>query len=558
MNAAEDKSLDANRPSLGEVVELLGPVAMRLMHAPKGIDVPVGEPVIYDAALPSPLEAGDLVLAAGLTPGLDAFRRMLEAAGREHVAGVAVHANESSTTFDYEAESVALLEVAPGMPWGHLYSLLRSAIDSGRVASRAGEEGDDVDRVGLGDLYGVMNAIAARAGGAALLDDADFNVLAYSNLDHPIDDLRKQAVLRRRGPGKTWRRRFQSDGLHHRLREADDVVRVDGYPRTRARLVMPVRAGNELLGFLWLSEGTESFDEATAATLRDVAPLVALHLVRYRADLDVGQQLLAQAIRACLEGTGSPSLLAPKLGTVPEADYRVAAFSLRSHDQRASAIRQTWVRDLVALYFEAYQGSAACVATGDVVYVLVSQSAASNLPRIQRVCIDIAGYLQRERDLEVVCGIGSVVSHLKDAPRSRAEAEKVLLALASRRTESSVASIEQVHAQVFLDDLGMRSDLHGLMRWSKLGPLVEHDRVHGTFYVRSLEAFLDAHGDYARAAASVNVHTNTLRYRIGRLREIAQVDLDDPDERLVLGLQLRILGSPASNRVAGGDLLGES
>ena len=42
------------------------------------------------------------------------------------------------------------------------------------------------------------------------------------------------------------------------------------------------------------------------------------------------------------------------------------------------------------------------------------------------------------------------------------------------------------------------------------------------------------------AAKRVFVHPNTFRYRLRRLTEISGLDLDDPLERLVAELQLRI------------------
>jgi DNA-binding PucR family transcriptional regulator len=59
--------------------------------------------------------------------------------------------------------------------------------------------------------------------------------------------------------------------------------------------------------------------------------------------------------------------------------------------------------------------------------------------------------------------------------------------------------------------------------------------------VATLQAYFDAFGDMGAAAAQVNVHPNTFRYRLRRITEVFGLDLDDPDERLVAELQLRLL-----------------
>jgi hypothetical protein len=55
----------------------------------------------------------------------------------------------------------------------------------------------------------------------------------------------------------------------------------------------------------------------------------------------------------------------------------------------------------------------------------------------------------------------------------------------------------------------------------------------------TLRAWLDAHGDVARAAAALHVHPQTVRYRLGTLHDAFGEALDDPAARLELDLALR-------------------
>jgi DNA-binding PucR family transcriptional regulator len=58
--------------------------------------------------------------------------------------------------------------------------------------------------------------------------------------------------------------------------------------------------------------------------------------------------------------------------------------------------------------------------------------------------------------------------------------------------------------------------------------------------IATLRAYLDRFGDVAAAAADVFVHPNTFRYRLRKLSERAELNLDDPDTRFALMLQLRL------------------
>jgi hypothetical protein len=76
----------------------------------------------------------------------------------------------------------------------------------------------------------------------------------------------------------------------------------------------------------------------------------------------------------------------------------------------------------------------------------------------------------------------------------------------------------------------------------RLGPLdalppAARERLEAT-----LRAWLDHHGEARPAAEALHVHVQTVRYRLGRLRELLGDALDDPRARLELSLALRARG----------------
>jgi DNA-binding PucR family transcriptional regulator len=55
----------------------------------------------------------------------------------------------------------------------------------------------------------------------------------------------------------------------------------------------------------------------------------------------------------------------------------------------------------------------------------------------------------------------------------------------------------------------------------------------------TLRAWLDAHGDVTASARALHVHPQSVRYRLGRLREAFGGALDDPAARLEIAAALR-------------------
>jgi hypothetical protein len=55
----------------------------------------------------------------------------------------------------------------------------------------------------------------------------------------------------------------------------------------------------------------------------------------------------------------------------------------------------------------------------------------------------------------------------------------------------------------------------------------------------TLRSWLDLHGHQGAMAHELGIHQQTVRYRLAQLRDLLGPQMDDPDQRLVLGLALR-------------------
>lgn len=73
-----------------------------------------------------------------------------------------------------------------------------------------------------------------------------------------------------------------------------------------------------------------------------------------------------------------------------------------------------------------------------------------------------------------------------------------------------------------------------------LGELVRYDAEQNTDLVKTLETFLLNRCDLKLAADAIFLHPNTLRYRLKRIEEILEVDLNDFDTKLDLNIAFKI------------------
>ncbi len=142
-------------------------------------------------------------------------------------------------------------------------------------------------------------------------------------------------------------------------------------------------------------------------------------------------------------------------------------------------------------------------------------------------------------DGEVKIGVGRPAMGLMPLRESFREAERALSLPEQLCDEKPVA---------FFGDVSLYELLHGINdtrllarfcdHW--LSTLIRYDDQHHTDLLPTLSAYFDNNGNMARTAHVLNIHRNTLVYRLGRITEIIQLDMDDSNVRLNLHLALKI------------------
>ncbi|MEU6376977.1 helix-turn-helix domain-containing protein [Streptomyces sp. NPDC046909] len=505
--------------TLGDLLDVIGGPSVRLRTAPAtGLTAPVTEALLYDAHAPLPHTPGALLLAVGVRAA--AAGPLVRAAAGAGMTGLVVR-GEGGPVGEAEAYGIALLSVDEDTAWHHVHLLLASAIGARPVSSS-----------GHGDLFALADAIAAATGGATAVEDPRQRILAYSTVPgQPVDEDRRQGILGLQVPGSP-----ENSEQYRVLFAASGAVRL---PALREgdlpRLAVAVRAGGETLGSVWVvDDGTLAPDAED--TLTQGASTAALLLLRARAAQELARHQNSDLLRRLLDGTADASTAGPRLGL--EGAVRVAAFVLDAASLPDA--EQTGLRllDVVRLQCEARYGRHACVLVDGVVYALLPAPEERAGERHRRLAEDIVARAGQALRVPVRAALGEVVAGLGEVTGSRADADLVLRVLGPGLP---VATVDEVRARVTLlrltEVLGERRELSA-GAWRRV---LAYDAEHGTDYARTLVSWFDAGCDMAGAAKLLAVHPNTCRYRLKQAQQHVGIDLDDPDERLVLWLQLRTL-----------------
>lgn len=375
------------------------------------------------------------------------------------------------------------------------------------------------------DIFGFCNRLAWQVGGPVIIHDVEWNVMAYSTLPQNIDETRRQAILRRRIPQDLWDVpvRETIDAL---LRHGEGVFEapVITADLTR-RVVASIYLGDQPVGLMWIAESAGELHPDTHTILESAAKQAAMFFGARTAEQRREESIFLGLL---LDGNQDAEFLGQCLAIAPTDWVRVATVW---HDD-AETLQNGLRNAHRSIDVDNWGLRVLCVARSDRLHVVhVSSEGPERLVHLsERHAHEI---LRREPGTYIAFGD---VTRISGVPDSRADADRVLDYLCHHPDEH-VGTIDQMRTGVTLMELTGHlgtylNEVGGLSRLSRLEPADRDDTI------RTLDAYFAAMGTMSEAARILHVHPNTLRYRLTKIADMLEVDLDDRETRLLLELEL--------------------
>jgi sugar diacid utilization regulator len=532
----------SSAPVLSDVVKALGPSVAHLVGGSDCARREVSTLVLHDPLSDVRAVAGGFLLAIGVRPAGEDWQDLVKAAATHGYVCVAAKPSgvARQDLVDNARESdVAILALADEIAWEQIVTLASAAMRHSYTAEPA------LGNMRLGDLFALANAVASSVGGATAIVDSRQSIIAYSTVEgQPIDETRRKSILGLRVPSRP-----ATDSEYREVHGAAGVVALSSSNEDFPRLAVPIRAGGELLGSVWVIDERGSAGEAAKAELQHAADIAALHLLQARTEAEVSDRRRGDMLAAVLDDSSMAAEAAAALGIAVSKQVRVAAIGIADpapSGEPVTACHQTL--ELVILHCGAELGfSAATVSSGLVFLLLPVTADDSDRTALIRLLSGIDMHARRSYGYRLVIGLGGPVPGLARAGRSMAQATRVV-ALMQRDLDAEgapdddplIGFAETFTARLALlalaEHMGELDEAAG----STITAMTEHDHANASAYVPTLKAFFDAHGNISEMAHLLHVHANTCRYRMSRIGSLFGIDLDDQDSRLVLWLQLRL------------------
>lgn len=513
---------------MADLIEVLD---AEVIEHPRGLAVSVGKAVVLDladfAGDGQGLPADAVVLLVGAASDLAACLAS-DALSATTFAALVVRGELTPSVHDFAlGAGAAVLRVPAQTSWNDVIRRVERIGPAGTSRSEGSTPGSL-------DLFGIADAAASIAGGPVTVEDSLHRILAYSADQSDTDQVRIQTLLHRRTPPSVIDTLRRNGVLRTVLATREPILLQSISPEASPRLVVPIRSDHEVLGLLWaaLPHGAPTLDADALAGFTRCAGRAATHLVQLDGVLGRVRRVEVEHLARLLHSGEEPAYAGQSEVPTDGVHWVVAAAFDLSPDRRTHAkSRVVHLLDRARL-----TGDVQLIVgdLNDLLYVIVSAPTvdATVTKRIVDLFVEVPG---------ISIGLSSPAIGRNQLPQARLQAERALSVARGSHHAKHVAVFDQVWPTAALLRLATSPLATEIVGSGPVRQLVSLDAANGTEYVKTLREYLLTGADSRAAATRLNVHVNTVRYRISKLREEVVMDLEDPLSRLVITLQLTLI-----------------
>jgi len=389
------------------------------------------------------------------------------------------------------------------------------------------------------------------------LEDPGFHLLASHSVPG-VTDAHRQETLEQHG---TPRNVLHAPPIQAMLKEVVQgraPRKVPSFPElglTAPRIIAPVLAGRECLGYLSIIDHPEHAEDLAFMAIEHAATVMALELIKQREVAEAEDRVRGELVDDLLTGTYGDEtnvqrrarhlrydLSVPHLLLVVDVDQFGRLIRDRQYDEdrvielkhrllqlAVGVVRRKYPKHLVAAHSDSVillaplpPGSKDHGDAGEELALRIREAVAdSNL------------------GLTVSVAIGRLCRKPDDFRPAFLEAQRALDLMVRFGKREQVVNYDRLGVYRLLAQVEDRAGLEAFAS-RVLGPLAAYDRTRGTPLLKTVEVYLQRHGNLRQTARDLHIHLNTLHYRLRRISEISGLDLKDADARLDLLLALRV------------------
>jgi purine catabolism regulator len=387
-----------------------------------------------------------------------------------------------------------------------------------------------------GSLHDLAQALAELVGHSISIENERFEAIATQNIAD-FDEARRYTQLH----GRTDPRLI--DALEERgyLPTIRDTLRPLHLPPMpdvgleMERLLAPIVVHGDIYGFIWIIADLHDISEIDRMAIESGATIAALMMLYQESVQSAEASLKGSLLTQLIQGNTTRETILTDQSLRYGVDLRspYVMMVVDAHSGGGQSIQQVYRSINQLVQMDGWQAVVGQFAGQVVVLAQDNEHLRAMAARIQeRVAL-----LNRRAQYAPRVGISALHQGADTVKHAHEQCQDVLTI--SRRLTPHVRI-------AYFDDLGYLHTLYhagkGGMQGNAFITIIQRlmDEKQSDL-LQTLEAYLDAGGNGVNTADALHIHRSTLNYRLTRIVQICEVDLQDPIIRMNLQVAIKML-----------------
>ncbi|AQU76481.1 PucR family transcriptional regulator [Priestia megaterium] len=375
------------------------------------------------------------------------------------------------------------------------------------------------------------------------IEDANHRLLAYSTHDERTDQARIATIIGRRVPEKVINNLWK-EGIIPKLLETNEPVRVKNINEIGLgdRIAISIWKNEEVLGFIWAVEIEKALGNEEVELLKKAAnvlknKLLQLQIRKYKRE-ERSQEFFWKLLTGHIKSRQEISEAFYEAQITAPSTFSIAIFRFQEDitpeaERQISYMLKTMHRLKIVLY---------TIDCNDLI-LLLSLDVVENPLDEQRDFADyFRGNMYERFDVtQIKASCSSIYSSHDHIEKSYKEALNVLDMKSKFPEETKeIINYQELGIYQFLDVI-LEKRVQDQFENHSLKKLTDYDLRHNSNLVETLEVFLNNDNNINEAAKELNVHMNTLSYRLKRISEIGDINLKDVNQKMTLYIDIKLM-----------------
>jgi DNA-binding PucR family transcriptional regulator len=401
---------------------------------------------------------------------------------------------------------------------------------------------NDPFKMAFDSLEDFADAISNALHCPITIEDANHRLLAYSTHDERTDPARISTIIGRRVPEKVINQLWKEGTIPALLKTTEPVrVKCMNDIGLGNRVAISIWKQDEILGFIWALEIDKTFTDIDLILLKKAAEagknkLLQLQIRKNKKEERI-QEFFWKLLTDHLQDGGDILDNFQVLQITPASSFSVVVFQFQQNitsqeEQHISYLLKTNTRLQAQLH------------TIDCTQLILLVTINSNEQPFHQIDQFVETFVSKMKENFGVSSIKPAISSIYQNYTNTGKAYREVLKVLAIKEKFPIETENIYHYQ----KLGIYQLIDILQEKRQTDPYENHslkqlhdyDQKHNSNLVESLEVFLNKDSNVHDAAKELNVHTNTLNYRLKRISEIGEINFKDPNQKLVLFLDLKL------------------